>query len=135
MCCLCRPSNNRWQLRQRTASGTTFRRSGWDRLVAVDAAAVAAVGERSARLGDPALLLVEEDPGGLVELLLVGLRAQIARVVVHVGEVAAVHAIALAVHCQARALQLLEPSVETRLDALSLLHSFRVYGVGTHDSG
>jgi hypothetical protein len=27
------------------------------------------------------------------------------------------------VHCQAGALQLLEPSVETRLDALSFLHS------------
>ena len=28
VCCLCRPSNSRWQLRQRTASGTAFRRSG-----------------------------------------------------------------------------------------------------------
>jgi hypothetical protein len=103
--------------------------------VTVDADAVAAVGERSPRLGDPALLLVEEDPGRLVELLLVGLRAEIARMVVHVSEFAAMHAIALAVHCQARALQLFEPSVETRLDALSLLHSLRVYGVATQDSG
>jgi hypothetical protein len=55
--------------------------------------------------------------------------------VIHVSEFAAVHAIAFAVHCQARALQLFEPSVETRLDALSLLHSLRVYGLGTHDSG
>ena len=63
------------------------------------------------------------------------LGAEIARVVVHVSELAPVHAVALAVHCQARALQLLEPSVETLLDALSLLHSFRVYGLGPDDSG
>ena len=66
------PSKRRWSSRQRTASGTTFSRSGGIGWWQLHADAVDPPGERPPRLGDPALLLVEEDVGGLVELLLVG---------------------------------------------------------------
>ena len=70
------PRSSRWQSRQRTASGTAFEALRRDRLVTVQAGAVGTVGERMARLCDPALLLVEEDPGGLVKLLLVRARCR-----------------------------------------------------------
>jgi hypothetical protein len=54
-------------------------------------------------------------------------------VVVHMSELGVSHAVAFAVHCEARALQLFEPGVETSFDALPLLHGTRVYGVG-HDT-
>jgi hypothetical protein len=50
-----------------------------------------------------------------------------------VSELRAAHAVAFAVHCEARALQLFEPCVEASFDALPLLHGTRVYGVG-HDT-
>src|SRR5829696_8874383 len=93
---------------------------GRDLLSAVDARTVVAGGERAAGVLDTLLLVAEEDVGRRLELLLEGLGALVPGMVVEVGELAAHHALARAVHRGARAADLLEAPVERRLHLLSI---------------
>ena len=76
---------------------------GVDLAAARLAGAVGAVGERAPGLLDAPLLLVEEDLGGLVELLVVQLGPEVGGVVVQVGELRVARALGRAPHRGARA--------------------------------
>src|SRR3954447_16617929 len=105
-----------------------------NRLAAVAAGPIGAVGEGSPGVVYPALLRVEDETLRLLELLLVQIARAVGRVLVDVGELGAAQSVAGADHRGPRANQLGKPSIQRGLDPLSLLSaqgppSRRVYRV------